>query len=134
MHKVDAGAEFIVTPPIFDTAEFEPVAERLRNTGLPVLAGLAALDGLRHAEFLASEVGGVRIPEAMFERLRNAADERAEALAMTVEIAQWLRAHVQGLQITTVHGAQGTAERLLTALGEAGVLASSTEKAGSNVR
>ncbi len=134
MHKIEAGAEFIVTPPIFDVEAFESAAERLGGTGLPVLAGLAALDGLRHAEFLASEVSGVRIPEAVFDRLRRASDDRAEAQAMTVEIAQWLRSRVQGLQITTVHGAQGTAERLLTALGFAGVLATSPEKAGSNVR
>ena len=134
MHKVEAGAEFVVTPPIFDVKDFEPVLEKLGAVGLPVLAGLAALDGLRHAEFLASEVAGVRIPDRMFDRLRNAADERAEALAISVELAGWLRSRVQGFQITTVHGAPGSAERLLEALGDAGVVAGIIEKEGRDVR
>jgi homocysteine S-methyltransferase len=57
-----AGAEYLVTPPIFDIEAFGPLLERLRGTGLPILAGLAVIDGLRHAEFLASEVVGVKIP------------------------------------------------------------------------
>ena len=122
MHKVEAGAEFVVTPPIFDTEAFAPVLDRLEAAGLPVLAGLAALDGLRHAEFLASEVAGVKIPDRLFDRLREADDERGTALEITIDLARWLRPRVKGLQITTVHGAPGTAERLLQALGEAGVI------------
>jgi homocysteine S-methyltransferase len=112
-HKVDAGAEFIVTPPIFDLPAFDQALPRLLETGLPVIAGVAALESLRHAEFLASEVVGVRVGESLLERLRRAGDEAAEALAATVEIARALAERVQGLQITTVHGSPQTAERLL---------------------
>jgi methionine synthase I (cobalamin-dependent)/5,10-methylenetetrahydrofolate reductase len=122
MHKIEAGAEFIVTPPIFDLEAFAPVLTRLTATGLPVLAGLAALTGLRHAELLASEVAGVRIPDALFERLRHATDESTEALAIVVELGRWLRAHAQGLQITTVHSSPEMAERILQALGQAGLV------------
>jgi methionine synthase I (cobalamin-dependent)/5,10-methylenetetrahydrofolate reductase len=116
MHKVEAGAECIVTPPIFDVEAFGAVLDRLTSTGLPVVAGLAPIDGLRHAEFLASEVAGVRIPESTFARLRGAADESAEALALTLETAHWLRSRVSGLQMTSWHGAPGMAERVLSAL------------------
>jgi homocysteine S-methyltransferase len=116
MHKVEAGAECIVTPPIFDVEAFGAVLDRLTSTGLPVVAGLAPIDGLRHAEFLASEVAGVKIPESTFERLRGAADESAEALALTLETAHWLRSRVSGLQMTSWHGAPGMAERVLSAL------------------
>jgi methionine synthase / methylenetetrahydrofolate reductase(NADPH) len=112
-HKVEAGAEFIVTPPILDLAAFDAVLPRLTGTGLPVIAGVAALESLRHAEFLASEVVGVRVAEALLERLRRAADEGAEALSATFEVARALAERVQGLQITTVHGSPQTAERLL---------------------
>jgi len=80
------------------------------------VAGLAAIDGLRHAEFLASEVTGVKIPDATFERLRRASDQAAEALAITLETAQWLRSRVTGLQITAFHGTPDVAERLLAAV------------------
>jgi homocysteine S-methyltransferase len=116
-HKVEAGAEFLVTPPIFDRDAFEAVLPRLEATGLPIIAGLAALDGVRQAEFFASEVIGVRVPDAVFDRLRRAKDERAEALAFSVETGAWLRERVQGLQITVLHGAPSAAEALLRELG-----------------
>jgi len=116
MHKLDAGAEFIVTPPIFDVEAFGEVLGRLTDTGLPVMAGLAAIDSLRQAEFLASEVTGVRIPDATLDRLRRAKDESAEALALTVETAEWLKTRVAGVQITSFHGTADAAERLLGAL------------------
>ena len=116
-HKVAAGAEFIMTPPILDVDAFEPVLARLKATGLPVIAGLAALEGLRHAEFLASEVTGVRVSDAVFERLRRAPDAAAEALALTRDIARWLAVRADGLQITALHGSPATAERLLVDLG-----------------
>ncbi|HEX7779703.1 MAG TPA: bifunctional homocysteine S-methyltransferase/methylenetetrahydrofolate reductase [Vicinamibacterales bacterium] len=112
-HKVEAGAEFIVTPPILDVAAFDAVLPRLRGTGLPVIAGVAALESVRHAEFLASEVVGVRVADALLERLRRAGDEAAEALAAAFEIARALAERVHGLQISTVHGSPQTGERLL---------------------
>ena len=115
-HKIEAGAEFLVTPPILDIGAFEPTVRRLRQTGLPVIAGLAALESLRHAEFLASEVVGVRVADEVLERLGRAADPADEALTISAEIATWLRSQVQGLQVTTVHGSAATAERLLERL------------------
>jgi homocysteine S-methyltransferase len=112
-HKVEAGAEFIVTPPILDVAAFDAVLPHLARTGLPVIAGVAALESMRHAEFLASEVVGVRVADELLERLRRAGDEAAEAFAATFEIARALAERVHGLQITTVHGSAQTAERLL---------------------
>ena len=116
-HKVEAGAEFIVTPPVLDVEAFGAVLPRLRQTGLPIVAGLVALESVRQAEFLASEVVGVHVPNALLERLRAAADPPAEAMTVTLEIADWLRARVQGLQITALHGSPETAERLLATLG-----------------
>jgi homocysteine S-methyltransferase len=115
-HKVEAGAEFMLTPPIFDIEAFDAVLPRLRGTGLPILAGVAALEGVRHAEFFAGEVVGVRLPDCIVETLRRATDERATAMALTVEVARALLSRVDGLQITSLHGSSQTAEALLTAL------------------
>jgi homocysteine S-methyltransferase len=97
-------------------AAFGDVLGRLTDTGLPVLAGLVALEGVRHAEFLASEVVGVRVPDTMLERLRQAKDETAEALTVALEIADWMRGRVNGVHVTSLHGTAETAERLLGAL------------------
>jgi methionine synthase / methylenetetrahydrofolate reductase (NADH) len=115
-HKVEAGAEFIMTPPVFDLEAFDEALVRLRRTGLPILAGVAAIESLRHAEFLASEAAGVRVPERVFHRLRTAADPGAEALAVTVELARGMAERVQGIHVTCWHGSPQTAERLLAEL------------------
>jgi homocysteine S-methyltransferase len=115
-HKVDAGAEFLMTPPVFDLEAFDAHLDRLRDTGLPIIAGVAALVGLRQAEFFASEVIGTRMPEALLTRLRDARDEAAEALAIARELVAALRERVHGLQITTAHGSPGVAEQLLADL------------------
>ena len=112
-HKVAAGAEFIVTPPVMDRPAFAAVLPRLRATGLPIVAGLVALESVRQAEFFASEVVGARVPDSLLERLRAASDEAAEAMAATRELLHWLRGEVQGVQITSLHGSSNTAEQLL---------------------
>ena len=115
-HKIAAGAEFIVTTPVFDLPGFDAILGRLQEPGVPIIAGLAALESVRQVEFLASEVTGVRVPNAMLARLRSAKDEAQEALAVTLELVAALRSRVQGLQVTVLHGSAATAERLLSAL------------------
>jgi len=113
-HKVAAGAEFIVTPPVLDVAAFNAVLPQLQAAGVPIVAGVVALEGIRHAEFLASEVIGVKIADALMTRLRSAKDDAAEALVITREILHWLRTHVQGVQMTSVHGSAKTLESVLS--------------------
>jgi homocysteine S-methyltransferase len=108
--KIAAGAEFVMTPPVLDPEGFAPVLDRLKQTGLPILAGVATLENARHAELLSSEVVGVRASEAILDRLRRAGDPSREAAAVTAEIISWLRGHVQGLVLTWLHGTAATAE------------------------
>jgi homocysteine S-methyltransferase len=129
--KIEAGAEFVVTPPVLDPDAVGPVLGRLADTGVPILAGVAALEGLRHAEFLASEVVGVRASDRILARLRGAADDAAEAQVITAEIAGWLRERVQGLVVTVLHGSTAAAERLLQTLGP-GPAGSSESQGASN--
>jgi methionine synthase / methylenetetrahydrofolate reductase(NADPH) len=112
-YKVEAGAEFIMTPPILDLEAFDGVLGRLRQTGLPILAGVIGLESLRQAEFVSSEVPGVKTADGLLERLRAAADPAAEGLAITSEIMQALRTRVQGVHITSLHGSAAAVERLL---------------------
>jgi homocysteine S-methyltransferase len=103
-YKVEAGAEFAITQPVFDAAEFRAFVERIKSHPIPVLAGIMPLESLRHAERMANEVPGVRVPEAVIERMRRAeADGRAakEGLAIAREIAAEIRPLVQGIQIST---------------------------------
>jgi homocysteine S-methyltransferase len=111
--KVEAGAEFLVTPPVFDLEAFDGVLPRLSAAGLPIVVGVAALQSLRHAEFLASEVVGVRVPDGVLARLSRAKDQSEEAMMLTLEIVAWLASRVQGIEVTSFHGSPIVAERLL---------------------
>jgi homocysteine S-methyltransferase len=106
-YKVEAGAEFVLTRPIFDVANFERVLKRLEPAGLPIVAGVFPFDSLRNAEFMANEVPGVKVPDALLERMRRADGLEAatsEGIAIAREIANSLRTAVQGIQVSTQSG------------------------------
>jgi methionine synthase / methylenetetrahydrofolate reductase(NADPH) len=106
--KLKAGAEFAVTQPVFDPAGFAEVLRQIGGTPIPVLAGIMPLESLRHAEFMANEVPGVQVPDAVVERMRHAELEgraAAEGILIAREVAAEIRPLVQGLQISTAAGA-----------------------------
>jgi methionine synthase I (cobalamin-dependent)/5,10-methylenetetrahydrofolate reductase len=107
--KVDAGAEFAVTQPVFDPRQLESFLERVASYRIPVVAGIWPLLSLRNAEFLANEVPGVAVPEAVLARMRSAQDKGKEAaLAEGVQIAREMLARVrplvQGVQVSAPFG------------------------------
>jgi homocysteine S-methyltransferase len=114
--KIEAGAEYLLTPPIFDLEAFDAALPRLKSTGVPIIAGLVALDSVRQAEFHASEVSGVRLPDALLEQLRQAPDAAELGHDWSAATARALRDRVQGLRISTLHGSPAAGERLLTTL------------------
>jgi homocysteine S-methyltransferase len=106
-YKVEAGAEFVLTRPIFDVAAFERVRARIETARLPIVAGIFPFDSARNAEFMANEVPGVRVPDALMERMRRADGAQAaaaEGIAVAREIAGALRGAVQGVQVSTSSG------------------------------
>jgi homocysteine S-methyltransferase len=114
--KVEAGAEFAITQSVFDVAEFTRFLERIGSTRIPILAGVTPLESLRHAEFMANEVPGVRVPPAIIERMRRAESSGRgpeEGLAIAREIVSEVSGLVQGLQITVASGAIETALRVV---------------------
>jgi homocysteine S-methyltransferase len=119
-YKVEAGAEFAITQPVFDTPELTSFLRRIAAVRIPVLAALVPLASLRHAEFMANEVPGVRVPEAILDRMRRAEGEgRAadEGLAIAREIAAEVRPLVQGVQISTTAASVQSAVEVVEALG-----------------
>ena len=105
-HKVEAGAEFVVTRPIFDVGAFERFLKRIESAGLPVVAGLLPFESARHAEFIANEVPGTSVSEALLDRMRRVRPDEAaaEGVAIARDLAHGLRMSVQGLQISTTSG------------------------------
>jgi homocysteine S-methyltransferase len=106
-YKVEAGAEFVVTRPIFDVRSAEPFLKRIAGAGLPVVAHVFPFESARNAEFVANEVPGVQVPDAVVDRMRRTDSQEsgvAEGIAIAREIARELRGGVQGLQVSTQSG------------------------------
>jgi homocysteine S-methyltransferase len=118
--KVDAGAEFAITQPIFDVDGFRTFLSRLRPLEFPVIAGLMPLASVRHAEFMANEVPGIHVPQPILDRMRRAetAGRAAdEGLTIAREIAAEIRPLVRGVQISTAPKALDMALALVEAVG-----------------
>jgi homocysteine S-methyltransferase len=106
-YKVEAGAEFVLTRPVFELAGFERLMRRLETARLPVIAGVFPFESVRNAEFMANEVPGVRVPDSLMERMRRADGHHAaaaEGIAIARELAGALRPSVQGIQVSTASG------------------------------
>ncbi len=105
--KKEAGAEFLITQPIFDIAQFEAFMKRIDGLGIPVIAGLWPLVSHRNAEFMNNEVPGVIVPEPILERMRRAGtgpEAVKEGIAIARELLENMRALIQGVQISAPFG------------------------------
>jgi len=118
--KVDAGAEFATTQPVFDLDQLDRFLERVGSFRIPIVAGIWPLVSLRNAEFLANEVPGVSVPESVLNRMRSAsARGKDAALAEGVRISQEMiaavRDRVQGVQVAAPLGRVPVALEVLEA-------------------
>src|SRR5256712_8879609 len=107
--KVDAGAEFAVTQPVFDQRQLEVFLKRVEPFRIPIVAGIWPLVSLRNAEFLANEVPGVSVPETVLARMKQAQDKGkeaalAEGVAIAREMFQQVQGAVQGIPVSAPFG------------------------------
>jgi methionine synthase / methylenetetrahydrofolate reductase(NADPH) len=106
-YKVEAGAEFVVTSPVFDADTFERFLARVEGLRIPIIVGLWPFDSVRNAEFMANEVPSVTVPEALLVRMRATRDDDAAAME-GIRIARELRARVgpmaQGVHLSSPSG------------------------------
>lgn len=107
--KVEAGAEYAITQPVFDANQLEKFLRTIEHTRIPVVAGIWPLVSLRNAEFLANEVPGVVVPAQIIERMRAASARSkehavAEGIAIAREMLERVRPYVQGVQVSAPFG------------------------------
>jgi homocysteine S-methyltransferase len=109
--KVDAGAEYAITQPVFDPDQllrFIDVLEK-RNLHIPIVAGIWPLVSARNAEFMANEVPGVVVPASVIGRMQKASASGKEAaldegIAIAREMLDRVRPYVQGIQVSAPFG------------------------------
>ena len=100
--KIEFGAGFALTQPVFDAARAQTFIAHYTNTygplTLPLLCGVLPLASVRHAVFLKNEVPGMSVPERIVNRMANAPDDgRAEGQRIAAELLEEIRAFVQGV-------------------------------------
>jgi homocysteine S-methyltransferase len=120
-YKVQAGAEYVVTQPVFDLALLESFLRRIEHFRIPVVAGIWPLVSARNAEFMKNELR-VSVPDEILHRMTKAATPeaaRAEGVAIAREMLAAVRDRVQGAQISAPQGRYASAADVLEALGSA---------------
>ncbi len=118
-YKVEAGAEYVVTQPVFDVALLENFLKRIEHCRIPLVAGIWPLTSMRNAEFMKDELR-VAIPDSILGRMGQAGSAdlaRAEGVAIAREMLVAVRDMVQGAQISAPLGRFASAVDVLEALG-----------------
>jgi homocysteine S-methyltransferase len=118
-YKVEAGAEYAVTQPVFDLRLLENFLRRIEHCRIPVIAGIWPLVSARNAEFMKNELR-VSVPDSILERMARAQTPetaRSEGVAIAREMLVAARQMVQGAQISAPLGRYGCAVDVLEALG-----------------
>lgn len=118
-YKVEAGAEYAVTQPVFDLALLETFLRRIEHCRIPVVAGIWPLVSVRNAEFMKNELR-VSVPDSIVERMARAKTPEAareEGIAIAREMLIAVREMVQGAQVSAPLGRYASAVDVLEALG-----------------
>lgn len=105
--KIEAGAEFAITQPIYDYHIYEKFLKRIEEFKIPVVAGIWPLVSFKNAEFLKNEVPGTSIPEEVMDRMRQAGSgeaAREEGLKIAAETIRELRPMIAGVQVSAPFG------------------------------
>jgi methionine synthase / methylenetetrahydrofolate reductase(NADPH) len=107
--KVEAGAEYAITQPVFDTEQLRIFLDRISHVRIPIVAGIWPLVSYRNAEFMHNEVPGVNVTQDILERMRIASEKskehaRDEGIAIARESLAEVRDAIQGVQVSAPFG------------------------------
>jgi methionine synthase / methylenetetrahydrofolate reductase(NADPH) len=107
--KVEAGAQYAITQPVFDTNQLRDFLKRIEHVRIPIIAGIWPLVSYRNAEFLHNEVPGVRVTPSIMDRMRAASNiskeaGRDEGLKIARESLLEVRDEIQGVQVSAPFG------------------------------
>ncbi|MCH8020488.1 bifunctional homocysteine S-methyltransferase/methylenetetrahydrofolate reductase [candidate division KSB1 bacterium] len=123
--KVEAGAEYAITQPVFDPQILLEFLPKIKHVKIPVIAGIWPLVSFRNAEFMNNEVPGASVPEKYMERMRQAQEiskeeARAEGLRIAQEAVAQSREYVKGFQVSAPFGKVEYSMQVLSVLKEFG--------------
>ncbi len=116
--KVEAGAEYGITQPVFDLRVLETFLKRIEGFRIPIVAGIWPLTSLRNAEFMKNDLR-VSVPDEILTRMGRAATPdaaRAEGIRIAQEMLAAARTMVEGVQVSAPFGRYSAAAEVLAAV------------------
>ncbi len=107
--KVEAGAEYAITQPVYDTKQLRDFLKRIEHCKIPIVAGIFPFVSIRNAEFMHNEVPGVVVTQKILDRMRKASDISKEAardvgLQIARESLSEIRDLINGVQVSAPFG------------------------------
>ena len=117
-YKVEAGAEYAITQPVFDLRLLEEFLERIAEFRIPVIAGVWPLTSLRNAEFMKNDLR-VSMPEEIMLRMAQADTPdaaRLEGIKIAQEMLEAVRPMVQGVQVSAPFGRYAAAAEVIASV------------------
>ncbi len=116
--KIDAGAEWAITQPVFDKGVMEEFLDYRERNGLhiPIIMGIWPLSSLKNALFMKNEVPGIEIPDTVIQRMeqcKTAESARDEGVAIACELYESLKNNIQGVQLSAPFGRIDLALRVI---------------------
>ena len=114
-YKVEAGAEYAITQPVFDLRVLEEFLKRIEQFRIPVIAGIWPLTSLRNAEFMKNDLR-VSMPDEIMARMAGATSleaSKAEGVKIAREMLAEARGMVQGVQVSAPFGKYSAAAEVL---------------------
>jgi len=116
--KVEAGAEYVITQPVFDVEVLLKFLKRIEHCRIPLIAGIWPLTSVRNAEFMKNELR-VSVPDPVIERMARCSNPeaaRAEGVAIAREMLKEVRPVTQGAQVSAPLGRYPAAVDVLEAI------------------
>ncbi len=100
--KIDAGAQFIIVPPVFDMDRYTTILKKFSLLGVPVIATVFMLKNVGMARYISINDPGSMLSESLITRIRKAKDREAECIHIAGEMITALKNEVQGIKISAL--------------------------------
>jgi 5,10-methylenetetrahydrofolate reductase len=97
--KIDGGAQFFQTQAVFDASKLPAFMAKAKPLGKPILVGILLVKSAKMARYMNEHVWGIHVPDPLIARFEQAADKRAECVAVTSELIQAVRGVADGIHL-----------------------------------
>ena len=100
--KVEAGAQYIMVPPVFDLPYYTQILNKFKSLNVPVIATVFMLKNVGMARYISINDPGSRLSESLISRIRKAKDRETECVRIAGEMIKALKSEAQGIKISAL--------------------------------